>query len=126
MVVKGLQNNPCTILPLKVARKGRAPKITAILAMGIVRNTQIHLCKIFKTGIFNEFCQGRASDEVAEWLRRWTANPLGSARVGSNPILVVYFSPVAFYSYFNFDSRSLVTVLILILFLDVYTFKLDE
>ena len=27
-------------------------------------------------------------DEVAEWLRRWTANPLGSARVGSNPILV--------------------------------------
>ena len=29
-----------------------------------------------------------ASDEVAEWLRRWTANPLGSARVGSNPILV--------------------------------------
>ena len=28
-----------------------------------------------------------AQDEVAEWLRRWTANPLGSARVGSNPIL---------------------------------------
>ena len=31
-----------------------------------------------------------AHDEVAEWLRRWTANPLGSARVGSNPILVGY------------------------------------
>ena len=30
-----------------------------------------------------------ARDEVAEWLRRWTANPMGSARVGSNPILVV-------------------------------------
>ncbi len=28
---------------------------------------------------------------MAEWLRRWTANPLGSARVGSNPILVVGF-----------------------------------
>ena len=27
-------------------------------------------------------------DEVAEWFRRWTANPMGSARVGSNPILV--------------------------------------
>ena len=27
-------------------------------------------------------------DEVAEWLMRWTANPLCSARVGSNPILV--------------------------------------
>ena len=31
-------------------------------------------------------------DEVAEWLRRWTANPLGSARVGSNPILVDAFN----------------------------------
>ena len=30
----------------------------------------------------------RQVDEVAEWLRRWTANPMGSARVGSNPILV--------------------------------------
>ena len=34
-------------------------------------------------------CGSAACDEVAEWLRRWTANPLGSARVGSNPILVV-------------------------------------
>ena len=29
---------------------------------------------------------------MAEWLRRWTANPLGSARAGSNPVIVVYFS----------------------------------
>ena len=26
-------------------------------------------------------------DEVAEWLRWWTANPLGSAHVGSDPIV---------------------------------------
>ena len=26
-----------------------------------------------------------------EWLRRWTANPLGFPRVGSNPIFVDYF-----------------------------------
>ena len=38
-------------------------------------------------------------DEVAEWLRRWTANPMGSARVGSNPILVVCF----FFVFFLFD-----------------------
>ena len=31
-----------------------------------------------------------ASDTVAEWLRRWTRNPLGSARVGSNPTGVVF------------------------------------
>ena len=28
---------------------------------------------------------------MAEWLRRWTANPLCSARVGSNPTFVVFF-----------------------------------
>ena len=27
--------------------------------------------------------------KVAKWLRRWTANPMFSTRVGSNPILVV-------------------------------------
>ena len=47
---------------------------------------------MFHVHIDNQFswCQVWSSqDEVAEWLRRWTANPLGSARVGSNPILVV-------------------------------------
>ena len=31
-------------------------------------------------------------DEVAGGLRRWTANPMCSARVGSNPILVDIFA----------------------------------
>ena len=39
-------------------------------------------------------------DEVAEWLRRWTADPMGSARVGSNPILVEIFAK-------NFRYREL-------------------
>ena len=30
-------------------------------------------------------------DKIAEWLRRRTVNPLGSARVGSCPIFVVFF-----------------------------------
>ena len=34
-----------------------------------------------------------SADTVAEWLRRWTANPMCSARVGSNPIGVVLFLP---------------------------------
>ena len=29
-------------------------------------------------------------DEMAEWLRRLTVNPLGIARVGSSPIFVVF------------------------------------
>ena len=31
-------------------------------------------------------------DYMAEWLRRWTANPLGSARAGSNPADVAFLS----------------------------------
>ena len=30
-------------------------------------------------------------DEVTEWLRWWTVNPMFSARVGSNPIVVGFF-----------------------------------
>ena len=33
------------------------------------------------------------NDTVAEWLRRWPAKPLGSARVGSNPTGVDFFVP---------------------------------
>ena len=50
-------------------------------------------------------------DEVAEWLRRWTANPMGSARVGSNPILVVcfffFFFFLMFFFFFPFFSLFL-------------------
>ena len=31
-------------------------------------------------------------DKMAEWLQRLTDNPLVSARVGSNPIFVVFFN----------------------------------
>ena len=32
-------------------------------------------------------------DTVSEWLRRWTRNPLGSARRGSNPLGVALSKP---------------------------------
>ena len=39
----------------------------------------------------------RARDTVSEWLRRWTRNPLGSARRGSNPLgvdfVIIYLRP---------------------------------
>jgi hypothetical protein len=31
------------------------------------------------------------SDDLAEWLRRWPAKPLGYAREGSNPSVVAIF-----------------------------------
>ena len=37
--------------------------------------------------------------EVAEWLRRQTANPMSYARLGSNPILVKTF--INYNSYFR-------------------------
>ena len=48
--------------------------------------------KISLSDLLHQYsCVTNPGDEVAEWLRRWTANPMGSARVGSNPILVVTF-----------------------------------
>ena len=47
------------------------------------------------------------TDEVAEWLRRWTANPLCSARVGSNPILVAGIRSLLHGSSSFFISTSL-------------------
>ena len=55
----------------------------------------------------SEYCNGQATrlaitklrvemdghDTVSEWLRRWTRNPLGSARRGSNPLGVVVPKP---------------------------------
>ena len=39
-------------------------------------------------------CPPCSSAAVAEWLRRWTWNPMGSARVGSNPADRDIFLPV--------------------------------
>ena len=51
-------------------------------------STKLRYVKIYFIAILLHTCE----DEVAEWLRRWTANPLWSPRVGSNPILVeLYF-----------------------------------
>ena len=47
-----------------------------------------HYSLLWCVRVFTGLCKQPQPDEVAEWLRRWTANPLCSARVGSNPILV--------------------------------------
>ena len=45
---------------------------------------------VIVASIFNEPLY--MSAVVAEWLRRWTRNPLGSARAGSNPADCAHFS----------------------------------
>ena len=42
----------------------------------------------FEYSCHNQHSNGQFQDEVAEWLRGWSANPLGFPRVDSNPILV--------------------------------------
>ena len=51
-------------------------------------------------------------DKMAEWLRRWTVNPWGSARVGSNPILVVFLlgSMVKWIAIFSLNSAIRVQI----------------
>ena len=39
-------------------------------------------------------------DGVTEWLRCWTANPMCSARMGSNPIFVVF----SFFDYYALEA----------------------
>ena len=51
-----------------------------------------------RNNLYN-FSNSFPSDEVAEWLRRWTANPMCSARVGSSPILVENCFSNIFYFY---------------------------
>ena len=46
------------------------------------------IAHILSLTVFEPLPMNGEGDEVAEWLRRWTANPLCSARVGSNPIFV--------------------------------------
>ena len=44
-------------------------------------------------------------DTVSEWLRRWTRNPLGSARRGSNPLGV----GVSLFAELGWQSSGLVS-----------------
>ena len=40
----------------------------------------------FRIVAFYTNSKANITDIVSEWLRRWTRNPLGSARGGSNPL----------------------------------------
>ena len=57
-------------------------------------------------------------DKVAEWLRRWTANPMCSARVGSNPILVDNFYPDNPFSGGRITSRICISYRLTTLYLE--------
>ena len=45
---------------------------------------------------------------VAEWLRRWTRNPLGHSRVGSNPAAdeLSFYQFSFFYVFFPFPTTT--------------------
>ena len=49
----------------------------------------MEICK-FKVYIQKDSLFLPNTDKMAEWLRRWTVNPLGSDSVGSNPIFIVF------------------------------------
>ena len=48
---------------------------------------KMEICR-FKVYIQKDSLVTLLKDKTAEWLRRWTVNPLVSASVGSNPIFV--------------------------------------
>ena len=55
-----------------------------------INNLKFSEIFLFGKKILSENFQSYHEDDVAEWLRRWTANPMCSARVGSNPIVIEF------------------------------------
>ena len=62
---------------------------------------------------------------MAEWLRRWTANPMGSARVSSNLILVDNFF-YFFYITFSIKVSSYIVLVFQYSFLSVSVLNKTE
>ena len=50
----------------------------------------MEICR-FKVYIQKDSLVTPFMDKMAKWLKRWTVNPLVSARVGTNPIFFVFF-----------------------------------
>ncbi|GFX99057.1 integrase catalytic domain-containing protein [Trichonephila clavipes] len=92
------------LLQLKTANHFKTPSVHKNLKLNdvVLVEGNVKSKLLWELGIIKEIFIGRDDntlrDEVAEWLRRWTANPLGSARVGPNPIFVEYTLPDAFVS----------------------------
>ena len=62
----------------------------------------MEICR-FKVYIQEDSLVTSFMDKMTKWLRRWTVNPLVTARVGSNPIFVVFFN----WFYGEMDSNLL-------------------
>ena len=60
-------------------RRTQLVRVT-VLSFFFAHGTVMALFRIFHAKI-----ETTRRDTVSEWLRRWTRNPLGSARAGSNP-----------------------------------------
>jgi hypothetical protein len=76
------------LLPCKRSRFSRA-----LLLAGPTSPTHL-FCTLPRPASGCPHCEQKArslsQDTVSEWLRRWTRNPLGSARRGSNPLGVAF------------------------------------
>ena len=60
----------------------------------------------FEEILFRIIRGGTTCDCLSEWLRRWTRNPLGHARAGSNPAAVDnIFSPSNIFYLFCWDKN---------------------
>ena len=87
--------------PLGSARAGSNPADCACFALSdpvYVSNTCADFRGIHPLTV-RQLCTTVCTAVVAEWLRRWTRNPLGSARTGSNPVGSDHFESI--YSVWN-------------------------
>uniref|UniRef100_A0A1I7YKL2 Uncharacterized protein n=1 Tax=Steinernema glaseri TaxID=37863 RepID=A0A1I7YKL2_9BILA len=84
-----------------------------VLLGPVSRDDRINGVPIEKNTVITSVTLPWHRDQVAEWLRRWTANPLGFPRVSSNLILIESFSFCARpFQFANGNRRHLVFVII--------------
>ena len=82
-----VDNVSCPMAARKLVRKlswvGRKEQSLAVWSSGMILNFCFLAC--IAVGLRNNDAHA-TTDTVSERLRRWTRNPLGSARRGSNPL----------------------------------------
>ena len=82
--MRGRDSNPRGETP---TAPGRRPlSFSTSLSLSFSHGRVVQACILSESAIMIN----RTSDTVSERLRRWTRNPLGSARRGSNPLGVVF------------------------------------
>ena len=75
--------------PMKPMLSPIKPMFLTLMCLFLIMRPDLNEMELMPQTIQTMFGSTSSTDSVSERLRRWTRNPLGSARRGSNPLAVV-------------------------------------